>query len=894
MTQNPATRQADASADEQQSTAPLPAQPNSAPPPAPHRQLLEKALTNGLWTASDLINAGKYDDAVDQQPPAFHFNRIPQKGIKQAAIYFMHQLMFQPANGRKSIKPTSASPQLQRITQFAIWLDTNYRGIASRDLIPEHFEHWLTDLQSGGKSVETTKKLMSDVLEFIGSARKNPGKGHLNFASTINDYVFYFGEERRKLDGYGDSVYQKMLTEEQAFRLLDPATIDDRIPWSDTAGHSDRVMLAYFSEGLRIGSVNKLPRVREDGTPLLQYHDESELWSLGWNNSKGATVGHEVYLWFGGQPDQIFNGADSKPPPAVEWIPLHLAWLEEEDPGGTFLFPDWIRYPARPEVYELDEQICKLWNEGLTKREIGTELDLSEGIVAGRIRRLKTEGKLGARPPRRTADRSRDAEIIDCRANGQTGDQIALQLDLAPSRVAKVIRRLIAEGKLKAKASNTADCSRDAEIIDCYKDGQTQPQIALQLDLAPSRIKYAISRLIAEGKLEAKAGRTADRSRDAEIIDCRANGQTRDQIALQLDLAPSRVTRAISRLTAEGKLLRAKAGMTADRSRDAEFIDCRANGQTGDQIALQLKLTPNQVANLIRRLTAEGKLEANAGRATDRSRDAEIIDCYKDGQTQPQIALQLDLAPNEVKNRIVRLRRNNQLPVRSNLTGHQRTSWLDARLKAIGERSGVPGVLAHSFRHRKCTHMYAAGVDTETVQKEVGHHSYAMMRHYVHLANEFHRDEISSVLRIDVGDGTERIIDVASPVGQIWFAQHNLGLSMCARAVGEQCIRVETEPIRICFGCPFKVVIEPNRDEINARLVTLYREARFWKKQAEGVSSEGPDRVRAAFEWDANERFDEIAELEGDLATLDAAKETFDLVVIAANPIIDHEQNTGS
>lgn len=508
------------------------------------------------WSRSDLDFLS--NGASAYTPPSFDFTKISQVWLRNSVKAYIYNNFWGLNFGGTGTAATTEKDKFANLLDFSRFLQIRCPKISAKEITPQHLKQYLEDMSKRSKPVsERQQTVRIKVLDrFIECARSSPDEGDGLYLPFAADVTFRRGS--RGLAGGRRSVKTELsnarfATEAEVDAHLSPELLESLAPFTEEAGFTVRLVLMLLCEGLRVSSIVMMPRRRPDGRPLLLSKGsgaEGELpgWVLFWLNSKGCRE-RQLHCIFGGAPSSLKPG---EIPPLYETLTRHEKWLEANCSETEWLFPklaDGVDYVERATVadrrafddqivdllitqrcsrtatarklkisaYKLraiiarievergislgadrwDEQILALLEEGCSKAEVGQRLGLSIYLVDPACARLSKKNRLQATQGFPRANRSRDAQVIDCRARGLTQVQTADVMHLSVGQVGHITRRLIREGKLESRAGNwRPNRSFDDEIVRLLLDEKMCPaHIAKQLDMRHSTLWQKISRI---------------------------------------------------------------------------------------------------------------------------------------------------------------------------------------------------------------------------------------------------------------------------------------------------------------------------------------------------------------------------------------------------------------
>jgi hypothetical protein len=151
--------------------------------------------------------------------------------------------------------------------------------------------------------------------------------------------------------------------------------------------------------------------------------------------------------------------------------------------------------------------VISAYRSGQTLRAIGDRFGIAHSAIWRILDRYaeprRVPGQSG-KPPSLPAQRTRDAAVIDAYRDGQSLPRISRSLGIGSTTAWKI---LVRHGKPRRTGRQClmADGRRNADIVTAYRSGRTRQQLATEFGLSTQRIDQILHRHGAQGQSRSAA-----------------------------------------------------------------------------------------------------------------------------------------------------------------------------------------------------------------------------------------------------------------------------------------------------------------------------------------------------------------------------------------------------
>lgn len=198
--------------------------------------------------------------------------------------------------------------------------------------------------------------------------------------------------------------------------------------------------------------------------------------------------------------------------------------------------------PLKTENDKRDKKILKMLKKGLNQTQIANELDISNGSISIRIKRMKERGVVI--PNDKTIKNNEiDNQIIELLKEGLTQNDIASKLDLTYGQMIYRLKKIRERGLLitnKKKIDNN-------EILELINKGLNKTQIAQKMGVKRSTISLRIKKMKERGVYIPENNEPLDQ-KDNKIIELSEKGLTQAKISEMLGVSQQTIHNRIKKM----------------------------------------------------------------------------------------------------------------------------------------------------------------------------------------------------------------------------------------------------------------------------------------------------------------------------------------------------------
>ena len=198
--------------------------------------------------------------------------------------------------------------------------------------------------------------------------------------------------------------------------------------------------------------------------------------------------------------------------------------------------------PLKTENDKRDKKILKMLKKGLNQTQIANELDISNGSISIRIKRMKERGVVI--PNDKTIKNNEiDNQIIELLKEGLTQNDIASKLGLTYGQMIYRLKKIRERGLLitnKKKIDNN-------EILELINKGLNKTQIAQKMGVKRSTISLRIKKMKERGVYIPENNEPLDQ-KDNKIIELSEKGLTQAKISEMLGVSQQTIHNRIKKM----------------------------------------------------------------------------------------------------------------------------------------------------------------------------------------------------------------------------------------------------------------------------------------------------------------------------------------------------------
>jgi predicted transcriptional regulator len=314
------------------------------------------------------------------------------------------------------------------------------------------------------------------------------------------------------------------------------------------------------------------------------------------------------------------------------------------------------------EIIELDNQVEEMRNDGLKNTEIAERLGKKYYVIAQSAHRLITEGRIESKRKLMSNVRDEvDRKVEEMRNNGLNNEEIATELGIKKSTVRYSVKRLLAENRIKPINVLTDEDKKelDDQVDQLRTQGLDVKQIAEKLKRSKNSIKHSVHRLAIEGRIESRRKHTKEAMLELDNVveQLRNQGLGNSDIAELLLEDKSVIGRSAMRLIAADRIKRWERPISKEIAElDNQVEQLRKQKLGNTEIAKRLDKKYNIVAHSAQRLIAAGRIEPwkSPTKAT-KELDNRVEGMRNSGLNNKEIAKELKLSQTTITRSIRRL-----------------------------------------------------------------------------------------------------------------------------------------------------------------------------------------------------------------------------------------------
>ena len=304
---------------------------------------------------------------------------------------------------------------------------------------------------------------------------------------------------------------------------------------------------------------------------------------------------------------------------------------------------------------KIDNAIIQGLGEGKTISQIAIEQEISQSTVYTRIKKMKERG---VEIPKGKKEKVNDA-IIQGLIEGETIEQTVKKLGISQATIYYRIKKMRKRGeKIPKRKKKKVKDEEDNAILKGLREDKTIEQIAIKIGISQSQVLKRITEMRKRGvEIQKRNKKIRNDGKDNAIILGLKNGETEDLIAKKLGISAPAVSRRIKKMRERGIEIQKGNKKNENDEKDNAIIQGLREGKLKKQIASELGISSSLISRRINRMEKRGvKIQEIKKTKEYDEKDGAIIDGLKKGKTKGEIAKELGIHRATVYKRINTMR----------------------------------------------------------------------------------------------------------------------------------------------------------------------------------------------------------------------------------------------
>ena len=264
-----------------------------------------------------------------------------------------------------------------------------------------------------------------------------------------------------------------------------------------------------------------------------------------------------------------------------------------------------------------------------------------------------------------------DKKIIEDLGIGLSSEQISRKYGVSKATISKRIKQMKEQGIDIPKSQNIRKIKEDEinnQILDRLEKDETIKQIAIELGLTVHSVSNRIKKLKSQGIYFSSYKKNRSNKIYNEILVRLGKGETLIQIAKELGVSTSSISNKIKKMKEQGIEIPGNQNKKNQNDEtDKKIIIGLAEGKTQTEIAIELNITPQRVSQRIKKMKEKGieipyirerkeRKDKNTNKKENDEIDNKILECFAEGKTQKRISKELGLSEWAISRRIRKMR----------------------------------------------------------------------------------------------------------------------------------------------------------------------------------------------------------------------------------------------
>ena len=280
-------------------------------------------------------------------------------------------------------------------------------------------------------------------------------------------------------------------------------------------------------------------------------------------------------------------------------------------------------------IEKLEAEIVKLWNSGMSRKEISGKIHVSNRTIANALEKAK-ENKIYIRESKRGCQGSksieeRNAKIIELWNSGMIQRDISENLHVSIATIGNILREARKKGiqvkKANTRRKNVEDIEKlEAEIVELWNSGMSREEISDKIHVSIAAIGKVLREVRKKGIYirESKRGRKKSEKAEKleeEIVRLHNSGMKQRDIAKKIHTSTTTIKDALKKAKEKGiyvgKNTRGRNASTEERN--AKIVELWNLKMSYKDIANKLHISQSTV-NIVLKQAYENGLEVRDGR----------------------------------------------------------------------------------------------------------------------------------------------------------------------------------------------------------------------------------------------------------------------------------------